>query len=261
MSQIAERTHQIIHDMLADLPALVGPDQWPTLAAELARLDVEWAAANATRRMGLGAQYRTLLAPHPAARVRLATALRDATLHDDGLLATATLVEQLGDVAGAAALREAAGRRYITGLKVGQAAHSLKLGNVAFNVPNVAMAAGSILTTIAALVAPDAQAIAGAGAVLLLIAGLSQSFVREINADDASVFLGLARATGSDRTAALADIVAATNAARNDGPLRLGVLTEHKVHEALSRLSVMKSVAPVGDKGDRWRAIEEHGAA
>lgn len=259
MSQIAERTHQIIHDMLADLPGLVGPDQWPTLAAELARLDTEWAATDATRRMGLGAQYRTLLAPYPAARVRLATALRDATLHDDGLLATAMLVEQLGDTAGAAVLREAAGQRYITGLKVGQAAHSLKLGNVAFNVPNVATAAGSILTTIAAFVAPDAQAIAGAGAVLLLIAGLSQSFVREIDADDASVFLGLARAAGPDRTATLANIIAATNAARNDGRLRLGMLSEDKVHEALSRLSVMKSVAPVGDKGDRWRAIEEHG--
>jgi predicted secreted protein len=134
------------------------------------------------------------------------------------------------------------------------------MGNLAFNVPNVATAAGSILTTIAALVAPDAQAIAGAGAILLLIAGLSTPFVREIDADDASVFLGLARVAGSDRTAVLAEIVAATNVARNEGHLRLGVLTEEQVLHSLSVLSQMGSVTPAGDQGEHWQVIEEHGA-
>lgn len=260
MTTDAERTYETVTTLRARLVELVDKDEQPGVVADLARLDAAWAAATDERqRELLAGDYYDALAPWPKAYGLLQQYEREATLYEAVLTSTAALVEQAGDAAGAAALRQAAGQRYITGLKVGQAAHSLKLGNVAFNVPNVATAAGSILTTIAALVAPDAQAIAGAGAVLLLIAGLSQSFVREINADDASVFLGLAHATGPDRTAALADIVAATNGARNDGRLRLGVLTEDKVHEALSRLWVMKSVEPAEGEGNRWRVKEEYG--
>lgn len=53
--------------------------------------------------------------------------------------------------------------------------------------------------------------------------------------------------------------MAETNAARNAGRLRLGVLTEEEVEQALSRLSVMKSVAPAEGEGNRWRVKEEHG--
>ena len=256
MSQLAEQTHLIVQEMVPDLPNLVGVEAWPTLAAELARLDAEWAAADDARRVGVAARYRTALAPYPAARERLTAALRSVTLHNDVLDATAALLEELGDGDGAAALR----RRYITGLKVGQEAQSFKLGNAQFTFPSALLAAGTTLSTVAAATDPAARPIAMAGAVVLLIATLAQSLVRKIDADDASVFLGLARAADDTREAALANIVAATNAARNDDPLRLGVLTEEQVHRSLSVLWKMyKSVEPVDSEGKRWRVVEEHG--
>lgn len=260
MSQLAEQTHLIVQEMALNLPVLVGTEAWPGLAAELARLDAEWAAADDARRVGVAARYRTALAPYPAARERLAAALRTVTLHNDVLAATAALVEELGDADGATALREAAARRYITGLQVGQEAQSFKLGNAQFTFPSALLAAGTTLSTVAAATDSAAQPIAMAGAVVLLIATLAQSLVRKIDADDASVFLGLARAADDTREAALANIVAATNAARNDDPLRLGVLTEEQVHRSLSVLWKMyKSVEPVDSEGKRWRVVEEHG--
>lgn len=261
MTTAAEHTYDVATALRAQLAERVGAEAWPTVAAELARLDTAWAAAIDDRmRQRLAADYRDALAPWPAAYALLHQHEREATLYEAVLTSAAALAEQLGDGQGAARLREVAGRRYITGLKAGQKAHSLKLGNIAFDLPNVAAAAGSVLTTIAALVASDAQPIALAGAVLLLIAGLAKPFVREIDADDASVFLGLARAAGPGREAALADIVAAANAARHEGRLRLGVLTEAEALRSLSVLSQMGSVAPVEGEGERWRVMEEHGA-
>ena len=257
MSVLAERTYRIVQDMAADLPTLVGPDAWPRVGQELAALDAGWAAADDTRRVGLAARYRTLLAPYPAARARLSSALDMAEQDDDVLLRVAGLLEQMGEADSSAFLREATNQRYITGLKVGRAAQSFKLlGNVEFTFWNVAASIGAILNTVAQAVAPDAQPIAVAGAVLLLIAALAKPFIRTIEADDASVFLGLVLAAGERREAALADIVTATNTARTAGGLRLRALTEAEVAHSLSLLAQLGSVAV---NGDRWRVIEEHG--
>lgn len=260
MSKLAQQTHQIIHEMAGELPALVGADAWPILDAELIKLDAAWAAANDTQRVVVAARYRSALAPYAPARERLAAALRSDAVYEYVLAGAAVLVEQLGDADGAAELRRIADQRYITGLKVGQEAQSFKLGNAQFTFPSALLAAGTTLSTVAAATDPAARPIAIAGAVVLLIATLAQSLVRKIDADDASVFLGLARAVDDTREAALADIVTATNAARNDGPLRLGVLTEEEVHQSLSVLwKTYKSVEPVDSDGKRWRVQEEHG--
>ena len=257
MSLLAERTYQIVQEMAADLPTLVGPEAWPRVEQELAALNAGWAAADDTRRVGLAARYRTLLAPYPAARTRLAAALDTAEQNDDVLLGVAGLLEQMGKADSAAALRETTNQRYITGLKVGRAAQSVKLmDNIEFTFWNVAASIGAVLNTVAQVTAPDVQPTAVAGAVLLLIAALAKPFIRTIEANDASVFLGLVLAAGEGREAALADIMAATNSARTAGGLRLRVLTEAEVAHSLSLLAQLGSVAI---NGDRWRVIEEHG--
>lgn len=268
MSETAERTYATVQSMVTELPRLVGSD-WPRVAQRLAELNAGWAAADETRRIGLAAAYRTTLAPYPGARERLAETLGALSLYQSVLTDVAALAEQLDDAAGAASLREAtkatspddvAERRYIGSLKAGRTAQSFKLGNVEFTFWNVAAAIGSLLTTIATVTAAGATPIAIAGAVALLIATLAKPFVRKIDADMASVFLGLARAAGPDREAALADIVVATNTARREGGLHLRSLTEKQVLDSLSLLSAIESVASADSEGKRWRVIEEHGA-
>ncbi|MBX7252960.1 MAG: hypothetical protein K1X50_13340 [Candidatus Promineofilum sp.] len=268
MSETSERTYAAVQSMAAELPGLVGKD-WPQVARQLAELDVDWVAADETRRIGLAAAYRTTLAPYPEARKHLAATMGALSLYGGVLLDVAALVEQLGDDDGAVLLRESARatsphntaeRRYMGNLKTGRTAQSFKWHNVEFTFWSIAAAIGSLLTTIATVTATGATPIAIAGAVALLIAALAKPFVIKIDADIASVFLGLARAAGLDHEAALVDIVAATNTARREGGLHFRLLTEEQVLDSLSSLSAIGSVASVDSEGKRWRIIEEHGA-
>ena len=150
MSHLAEQTYHIVQAMLPDLPAL---------AAELARLDAEWAAADDARRAGVAAAYRTALARHAPARQRLAAALRDGSLYEEVLAGVAALAQGLGDADGAAELRRLGGggaARLWFLKEVGEPAKSVKLDNLEFDFGALSLAAAGILGAVATVVDPAA---------------------------------------------------------------------------------------------------------
>lgn len=259
MSETATRTYGAVQAMAAELPQLVGEADWPAVARQLAQLDAAWATADAARQIGLAARYRSLLAPYPAARERLRRALDDAALYGDALLGVAAVAEALGDGAGAAALRTAAGEasqsRLIFEQGIGREAYSLKLANLDFKFWNLAAAAGGVVSAVGTLNEP-VRPFGLAAAVLLLIAGAGRLLVREIGVDDTSVFLGLLAAAGETKRAGLPAIMAATNDAR--AGVYLPALTEEQVKRALLVLHQLRSISP-GDCADEWRVVEEHG--
>jgi len=260
MSLLAERTVEIVHEMAGELPALVGPAGWPGVARQLAALDSAWAAAGAPQRMGLAAQYRTLLAPFPAARARLSAGLRGTEVYDDVLAGVAALLAGLGDAAGAAhvaEMRQAGERRIIFLKEVGEPAKSVKLGNLEFDFGALSLAAAGVLSAVAALADPTTTGIALGAAVLLILHELYGTLEREVSADDASVYWGLVLAGGEGKQADLPAILAATNAAR--AAAYLEPLSELELRRALLALERLKSIAPVAGVVDGWRIVEDHG--
>ena len=71
-------TYETVRALGPELPALVGPADWPAVAAELAALHAAWAAAapaataaGDVARLRPAARHRGGLAPYAAARPRL----------------------------------------------------------------------------------------------------------------------------------------------------------------------------------------------
>ncbi len=258
MSQLAEETYRIVHEMTSDLPALVGPEAWTALAIELAQLDAEWAAADGAWRVGVAAGYRTALAPYKLARERLAGELGAVSVYEDVLTRTAALLEQLGDIDGAAQLRRlshAGETRYMYLKRVGEPAKSVKWRNLEFNFGVLALVAAGVLEAVETLDDTTSTELAGVTAILLLLAALYKTMERGVSVDDASVFHGLIKAGGAARQADLSAIMAATNNARDTAHLE--PLTEKELARALRSLERLKAIVPVD--ANRWRIIEEHG--
>ena len=261
MSHLAEQTYHIVQAMLPDLPALVGGEAWPALAAELARLDAEWAAADDARRIGVAAAYRTALARHAPARQRLAAALRDGSLYEEVLAGVAALAQGLGDADGAAELRRLGGggaARLLFLKEVGEPAKSVKLDNLEFDFGALSLAAAGILGAVATVVDPAAAGLSIGAAVLLILHELYKMMEREVSVDDASVFWGLVRAGGAAKQADTAAILAAANAARAGAYLE--PLTETALRRSLRALKHLKAIAKVEGKADHWRIVENHRA-
>jgi hypothetical protein len=254
-------TRRAVAALEPELPTLVGPGEWPALAAELAALGDAWAAAeDDVARMHIAARYRATLAPHDAARERLYRAERAASLSHAALLGAAALTAELGDADGAARLRtevEAAEPRLIFESGVGRPAYSLKLANLEVRFWELALAAGGILSAVERLTDPTARPIALAGAALLIIGALGKTMAREIAVDDASVFLGLAAAAGANRVASLAAVRASANERRR--VVYLPELSEQEVKRSLIVLHQLRAVAPVEGRVDVWRVVEDHG--
>lgn len=258
MSEIAERTYQVIQALAGDWPEWVGAAAWPKVARELARLDAEWAAADETRRVGVAAQYRTTLAPYPAARARLAAALGGAALYESVLARVAALLAEAGHSGAAAELRQlshAGAARYMKLKPVGEPTTSVKWSNLKFDFGSLSLAAAGILGAIATLSDPTTSGLAAGAAVLLILHELHKTLEREVSAVDASVFYGLVRAAGADKQTNLAAIMAKTNAARTANHLE--PLTETELRRALLALERLRAVAIVAP--DIWRVVEEHG--
>lgn len=260
MSETAERTYWAVQALAAELPALVGADDWPALAAHLAALDAEWAAADATHRVGVAAAYRTALARYPAARAQLAAAQRKLTFVDAALAAAAALALQLGDTAGAARLRQAslvAESRLIALRPVGEPARSVKWANLQFDFGKLTLAAAAILAAVATATDPTTSGLSLAAAVLLILGELYKALEREISVDDASVFWGLVQAGGEAKQADVAAVLAAANAARAAAPLE--PLTEPALRVSLGSLGRLQAIACVDEARGIWRVVEDHG--
>jgi hypothetical protein len=257
-------TYETVRAMEPELPALVGPADWPAVAAELDALHAAWADAAApaadVARLRLAARYRVVLAPYAAARERLYRAEGGLSLYDDVLGGVAALLAGLGDADGAARatdLRQAGERRILFLKAVGEPAKSVKLGNLEFDFGALSLAAAGILGAVATLTDPTTTGLALGAAVLLILHELYQTLEREVSADDASVFHGLIRAGGAARQADLSAILTATNKARDDA--RLEPLTQKEVYSALGSLERLKAIALVDETSDVWRVIEDHG--
>jgi hypothetical protein len=260
MSTDAEITHRVAVEMRSQLAQLVGPDDWPTVADELARLDAAWDTAGDNARLRLAADYRDALAPWPEAYEQLQAVALSTSLVPAALLTAAIVAAALGDVSGAHDLRErakAGEQRLIVESGPGRPAYSIKLSNLEFYFWELSSAAGDALSAVDTLTDPAARPFALAGAVLTLIGRLSRVIVQPIAVDDASVFLGLVEAAGEGRQAYLAQIIAATNERRTK--VYLEPLTEAQVKRSLAVLNGLRSIAPVGDVPDFWRVVEEHG--
>lgn len=260
MTDDAQLTHRAAVDWRPQLAELVGPADWPAVAAHFAQLDAAWEAAGEGERMRLAAQYRDALAPYPRAYERLRAVARGASAARDVLRVAAGLADELGDAAGAGRLWQEAeaitGRRIIVEQGVGRPAYSIKLRNLDFDFWELALTMGGVLEAVDTLTDPTARPFALAGAVLMIIGGIGGALKRPIDVDDTSVFLGLAAAADDDRRAALADIVAATNAERAGARVYLTPLTADEVEQALRRLCDLGSVERVADV---WRMEEDIG--
>lgn len=264
----AVMTYRVATEQRAKLAALVGPEDWPAVSAEWEALDAAWAAATgAGHRRVLAADYLDAVALHREAYalLRAEVAMLDAYVAAAWQLAT--LAAQLGDEQGAAKLwGDALGSdrsrqlldRYILEQGVGKSAYSVKLANVEIRFWRLTSTAASLLAAVTAYLDPDKSALVIATAILAAVGGL-EAFVKEIPVDDAAVFLGLVAAGGEARQAALADIVAATNAARTARPDYLRAMDEAAVKDSLGNLYRLGSVAPVEGEMDVWRVVEEHG--
>jgi hypothetical protein len=260
-------TYETVRALGPELPALVGPADWPAVAAELDALHAAWADAAApaataaadVARLRLAARYRVVLAPYAAARERLFRAEGGLSLYDDVLGGVAALLAGLGDADGAARaaeLRQAGERRILFLKAVGEPAKSVKLDNLEFDFGALSLAAAGILGAVATLADPTTSGLALGAAVLLILHELYQMMEREVSVDDASVYWGLVQAGGASKQAGLPATLAATNAAR--AAAHLEGLTEQELRRALLALERMKSIEQVEGVVDVWRVIEVH---
>lgn len=261
MNTDAEITHRAAVEMRPQLAQLVGPDEWPTVADELARLDAAWQnATDDNARLRLAADYRDALASWPEAYEQLQAVTLSTSLLPAALRTAATVAAALGDASGADKLHEMANagdQRLIIESGPGRPAYSIKLSNLEFYFWELSAAAGDALSAVDTLTDPVARPFAQAGAILTLIGRLSRTIVRPIAVDDASVFLGLVEAAGEGRQAHLAQILATTNGRR--AGVYLPFLTEEQVKRSLVVLNALRSIAPVTAAPDVWRVVEEHG--
>ena len=259
MSDNALNTWLAVQELRPRLPEIIGPEQWPDVAATLDRLDVAWvAAADEGERRRIARRYRDALAAWPPAYERVRAALDGMSAYTDALRRLALRAEDGGEPEVAAALRaEAEQRRLIIERGVGATACSIKLRNIDFRFWKLSALAAAVLATVAAVAEPAGSTRTIAAAVLSAIAGL-EALVEEISVDDAGVFLGLVEAGGESRQAALADIMAATNAARATRPGYLKVMDEEAVKQSLGNLYRLRSIAPVNGAVDVWRGFGEY---
>jgi hypothetical protein len=261
MSDNAANTYLAVQDLRPQLPVLVGPEKWPSVAAKLDHLDTAWAAAGAeNERRRIALQYRDALAPWSAAYERIRAPLDGVSAYSDALRRLALRAELAGNLQAAAALRDEAEnrRRIIIERGVGRGAYSIKLGNIRIRFWKLPALAAAVLATVVAVVDPAANSLTIAAAVLAAIGGL-EALVKEIPVDDASVFLGLVEAGGESRQAHLGDIRAAANAARAQTPGYLQPLDEAQVKAAITNLLALGSIARVEGQADLWQAVEDHG--
>lgn len=237
----------------AELINLVSGD-WPHLADRYSQLKA--ALANEEDKWLASVEIKELFAPYPSARQRLEGAILEQDLQGSVALGMAAIASQIGASYEAAAPPEPRMRGIF--VKSPTQARSIKLGNFSFDFGEMSELAAGIVMTGNDLIGDFGakQYVLVAAGVLLVARSLLKAMTVELSEREATVFYGFAQAAGGDKSAAEADILERTNAARKE--IGLKPLDADDLKNALHKLAQICSVQHIETSSDRWQIVETY---